>query len=229
MEKTEFTQDDVIKYNTEILPPIQNVEPIYSIVARARSYRIKGGDDMTIDVYLTGIGIPEASKLVVLWSSPNVVDPSKGGELAYCIKVRYMQIDGKGMRFPLVDSKFTEDVKFGATGGIIHLHEGYFLPWPMLPVPKGIQLGLPVIVGERESEGHCPVSISLRTLNKAKPGDYAVDLVLTYTHRNIVKQASDKVNFHVTCWWDRNQWWIITVGSITAFALLVLTAISIIG
>jgi hypothetical protein len=84
---------------------------------------------------------------------------------------------------------------------------------------------LPIIVAERDSGSHCPISISLKTLSTADPGDYTVDLVFTYKHHNIAKQASDRVDFHITSWWDRNQWWIITGGSVIAFILLILTVI----
>ena len=70
------------------------------------------------------------------------------------------------------------------------------------------------------------MSISLKTLMEAKSGDYNIDITLTYRYHNIVKQVSDEVEFHITNWWDRNQWWVITAGSIIAFILLVLTFIN---
>lgn len=225
MEKTEFTKDDIIKYNTEIMPSVQSVEPIYSIVARARSHRIKGGDDIAIDIHLTGIGIPDANKFIFLWSSPNVIDSSKGGDCTYCTSVFDGKIEGKDVTFPLAGEDFSKHLKLDATGTMLHLHKGYFLPWPMFPLPKGVQPDLPIIVAERDSKSRCPISISLKTLRTADPGDYTVDLVFTYKHHNIAKQASARVDFHITSWWDRNQWWIITGGSVIAFILLMLTVI----
>jgi len=224
MEKTEFSKEEVVEYNTEILPRVQNLEPNYSVVARARSHRIKGGDDITIDIHLTGIGIPDANKFIFLWSSPNVIDSSKEGDCVWCTRV-LEKIGDKDMAFPLAGEAYLEHLKLDATGTMLHLHKGFFLPWPMLPPPKGTQPDLPIIVAERDSQGHCPISISLKTLKTAEPGDYTVDLVFTYKHQNIVKQASDKVDFHITSWWDRNQSWIITAGSVIAFILLVLTVI----
>jgi hypothetical protein len=128
------------------------------------------------------------------------------------------------MSFPLTDEESTH-LKLDATGTMLYLHEGFFMPWPILPPLEGTQSSSPINVAERDSQGRCPISISLRTLRKAKPGDYSVDLVFTYRHHNIVKQASDKIEFHITSWWDRNQWWIITAGSVIAFVLLVLTVV----
>jgi len=224
MEKEKFTPDEMVEYNAEILPLVQNLEPIYSIVARARSHRIKGGDDIVIDIHLSGVGNLDANKFIFLWSSPNVIDSSKLGDCTYCTKVFEGKIGGKDVTFPLADEE-SYHLKLDATGTMLNLNKGFFLPWPILPPPKGTQPDLPIIVAERDSKGRCPISISLKTLRKAKPGDYTVDLVFTYRHHNIVKQASDKVEFHVTSWWDRNQWWIITAGSVIAFILLVLTVI----
>jgi len=225
MEKTDFTKEDIVKYNTEILPRVQSLEPAYSIIARARSHRIKGGDDIKIDIHLTGIGIPDVNKFIFLWSSTNIIDSSKEGDCAYGTSVFDGKIGGKDVTFPLAGEAFSVHLKLDATGTMLHLHKGYFLPWPMLPPPKGTQPDLPIIVAERDSQGRCPISISLKTLKTAEPGDYTVDLVFTYKHHNIVKQASDKVDFHITSWWDRNQSWIITAGSVTAFILLILTVI----
>jgi len=225
MEKEKFTADEVVKYNAEILPLVQNLEPTYSIVARASSYRIKGGDDIEIDVHLTGIGIPDANKFIFLWSSPNVIDSSQSGDCTYCTVAFKGEIGGQDGTFPLVDAE-SYHLKVDATGTMLNLHKGFFLPWPTLLSPKETQPDLPVIVAERDSKGRPPISVSLRTLRTARPGDYTVDLVFTYTYRNIVKQASEKVKFHITSWWDRHEWWIITAGSVIAFILLVLTVIN---
>jgi hypothetical protein len=225
MVKEKFNKADMIKYNDEILPLVKDLDPIYSIIARARSHRIKGGDDIKIDIHLTGVGIPDANKFIFLWSSPNVIDSSKPGDCTYCAKVFEAKIGDKDVTFPLADEE-SYHLKLDATGTMLNLHRGFFLPWPILPPPKGTQPDLPIIVAERDSKGRCPISISLKTLRKAKPGDYTVDIVFTYKHHNIVKQASDKAEFHITSWWDRNQSWIITAGSVIAFILLVLTVIN---
>jgi hypothetical protein len=134
------------------------------------------------------------------------------------------KIGGKDMSFPLTDEESIH-LKLDATGTMLYLHEGFFMPWPILPSPEGAQSSLPINLAEIDSQGRCPISISLRTLRKAKPGDYSVDFVFTYRRHNIVRQASDKIEFHITSWWDRNQWWIITAGSVIAFVLLVLTVV----
>ena len=102
-EKLTKAEADMIKYNDEILPLVKNLEPIYSIVARARSHKIEGGDDIIIDIHLTGTGIPDGNKLICLWSSPNVIDSSKEGDCVWSAGVLYKKIDGRDMSFPIIN------------------------------------------------------------------------------------------------------------------------------
>ncbi|MGB5926365.1 MAG: hypothetical protein WBH01_09815 [Dehalococcoidia bacterium] len=224
MVKKGFTKDDMIKYNNEILPLVQNLEPIYSIVARARSHRIKGGDDIVIDIHLTGTGIPDGNKLICLWSSPNVIDSSKEGDCVGCAGVYYEKIDGRDISFPIISGELFR-VKLHENGVMLNLNNGNFLPAPVPPPPQRTQSDLPINVAETQTDGRYPISISLRTLSTAQPGYYSVDLVFTYKYGSIVKQAYDKVEFQITSRWDRNQGWIITAGSVIAFILLVLTVV----
>ncbi|MBA7618660.1 hypothetical protein ES703_25990 [subsurface metagenome] len=219
---SELTNDDIIEYNLQLLPKVKNIEPTYSIVTRARNYNIKGGDSIEIDIYLTGLGIPAANKLVIVWSSPNIIDASSPGVATYSIQEATKRLNGKNMIAPVAGKEFIDHYKLDPNGVTIHLNKGYFLP-----VPKYEAIHMPQIVGERIHEGYPPISISLKTLRKAKSGDYKIDSTLTYIYHNITKQASDKVEFRITNWWDRNQWWVITLGSIIAFILLVLTVINI--
>lgn len=216
-----LSAEDIVEYNRELLPKVKDLEPVYSIVVRARNHNIKGGDNIEIDTYLTGLGIPEYNKLVLLWSSPNVIDTSSPGVATYCIQ-EAKSLNGRGMIAPLAGSKFVGQHKLDPNGITIHFNEAYFLP-----VPKYKHPNMPQIVGEMVHSGYHPLSISLKTLKKAKSGDYKIDLTLTYKHKNTLKQASSTVEFRITSWWDRNQWWIITSGAVIAFISLILLVINI--
>ena len=63
----ELTDDNIKEYNEKVLPLVKDIEPVYSIVTRARSHNIRGGDNIEIDIYLTGLGIPDANKLVLFY------------------------------------------------------------------------------------------------------------------------------------------------------------------
>jgi hypothetical protein len=219
-----LTNADIIEYNEEVLPALESLEPTYSLVSRVRKRNIKGGESVEIDIYVTGLGIPEDNKLVLIWSSPNVIDVSSPGVATHCIKQATKQLKGKPMIAPIAGSKYATKSELDPNGIMINLNKGYFLP-----VPKRKKPHMPQIVGERVHAGYHPLSISLKTLKKAKSSDYKIDLNLTYRYKNTVKQAANTVEFRITNWWDRHQWWIITSGSIIAFIVLMLTALNIFG
>ena len=221
-----LTDDNIIEYNRKMLPAIQDKEPIYSVVSRAHAYNIKGGENIEIGVYLTGLGIPDANKLVLLWSSPNIIDASSTGVATYCIKAVNTKLNGENMIAPIANRELLEHHKLDPTGVMISLNKGYFLPTPKFPTPQGEELLMPQIIAETSPNGYLPMSISLKTSRKAKSGDYEIQVTFTYEYQNVIKQAFDKVKFHITSWWERNQWWIITLGSIIAFILLVLQSIN---
>jgi len=218
---TKLTKDDIIEYNLQVLPKVKDIEPTYSIVTRARNYNIKEGDSIEIDIYLTGSGIPEGNKLVLVWSSPNIIDPSSPGIAKYIIMEFKTKLNGKDMVVPLTEEE-EQRTELSPDGIIFELPEAFFLP-----VPKSEERLIPQVMAERNSAGYPPISISLKTLRKAKSGNYKIDIVLTYRYQNVFKQASDKVEFRITNWWDRHQWKVITAGAIIAFFSLILLVINI--
>jgi hypothetical protein len=223
-----LSEDDIIKYNEEILPHINNIEPAYSLIARSKDYNIKGGQYINIEIYLTGLGIPEANKLVLIWSSPNIIDNASPGFHADCIIEAKKIIKGRNLIVPIASSEFIEKHELGKIGIMFNLPKAFFLPVPQFPIQKDDELLSPQIMSERNTEGYPPISLSLKTLKTAEAGNYEINATLTYRYKEILKQTSDKVKFRVTNWWDRNQWWVITTGTIIAFStffLLIATSI----
>ena len=223
---TKLNPDDIKEYNLQVLPKVKDTEPSYSIIARARNYNIKGDDSIDIDIYLTGSGIPEANKLVLVWSSPENIDVSRPGIATTNIIEYRTKVNGENIVVPLTTEK-EQRIELSPDGTIFELLEAFFSP-----VPKSEERLIPQIMSERNSAGYPPLSISLKTLKKAKSGNYKIDIVLTYRYQNIFKQASDKVEFRITNWWDRNQRWVGIAGivsAIIAFILLLLTFLNIFG
>jgi len=60
-------------------------EAIYSIDAHVRHPEINPGQAVEIEVYLSGSGIPEKSKLMIIWSSPYVIDENDPGKITRLI------------------------------------------------------------------------------------------------------------------------------------------------
>ena len=228
-EEMKLTDDNVREYHEKILPAVKNKEPLYSVVIRPRNYNVKGGDNIEVDIYLTGLGIPDKSKLYILCSSPNVIDTSSPGIGTSCIKLSIEKLNGKDMKVPVAGEEYVDHHEIDQNGLTFHSLEGLFLPVPKFPVTEEDQIRMHEIMAEKNFDGYDPISISLKTLKKAEPGDYEINVTLTYAYQNIIKQACDKVKFHITSWWDRNQRWVVTAGTIIALTLLVLTFLNIWG
>ena len=218
---TKLKPNDIKEYKLQVLPKVKDIEPTYSIVARARNYDIKGGDNIDIDIYLTGSGIPEANKLVLVWSSPEILDASKPGIATTNIIEFRTKVNGEDVIVPLTTEK-EQCIELSPDGNIFELPKTFFSP-----VPKSEERLIPQIMGERISAGYPPFSISLKTLKKAKTGKYKVDIVLTYMHQKVMKQTSNSVEFRITNWWDRKQGWILTAGAVIAFISLILLVFNI--
>ena len=149
----ELSDKDVIEYNLQVLPTVKDIEPTYSIVARARNYSIRGGDNIEIDIYLTGLGIPEENKLVLLWSSPNIIDTSSKGVLTSCIKFSPAKLKGKDTIVPVSGKSYVDHFDLDPNGVTVHLNNGYFLPVPKFSVSNGKQALMAEMMAEKQFDG----------------------------------------------------------------------------
>ncbi len=70
-----------------------------------------------------------------------------------------------------------------------------------------------------------PIILKLNTLPNARPGDYNVTFVFTYTDGQNMFQDSETTQFHVTDRWERNQAWIQIVAVIIALLSLIVGAV----
>jgi len=230
----ELSDEYVIDYNEKLLVTLKAKEPCYSIIARSRKYNISPGNRIEIDIYITGLGIPDNNKLYAVFSSPDVIDNSIMGTLKSCIKLGLDKLKDKDTIFPLSGNKYFETHELDTNGTTIHLNKGYFLPVPKSAKPVGSEekLGsegqdfMEVIMAEKQFDGYDPISLSLPTLKTAKSGDYEIYFTLTYEYQNVIKQASHKTQFHITSWWDRNQAKVVIASAIVAVAAFVLLALT---
>ncbi len=215
----------IIEYNDRTLPALKGKEPQYTVVSRIRSYNINPGENIELDIYFTGAGIPDASKLYLGWLSPNVISPENTGKATWCIQLADIQYENRDFIFPATGGGYCLSHDLAPNGVTITLNKAFFLPSRESPPPEDVETFMPQVVAERSHEGHHPISVILKTRRNAKCGDYRIDIVLTYSYGNAVRQACDKVEYHVTDWWDRNQGWITVAGTVIAFIVLILTAI----
>ena len=215
----------IIEYNDRTLPALKDKEPQYTVVSRLRRSQIKPGGDIEVDIYFTGAGIPDASKLYLGWLAPDVISAKDTGQATWCIQLSDIQYETRDLMFPATGGGYCLSHELAPNGVTISLNKAFFMPSLESSQPEDDDSYMPQVVAERSHDGHHPFSVSLKTLKNARRGDYRIDIVLTYSRGNTVKQACDKVEYHVTDWWDRNQGWVTAAGTAIAFIVLILTAI----
>ena len=226
MGKEAFNDDDVVAYNREVIPKLQKVEPRYTVVVRTKSTRIRGGDEIDLGLFLTGIGIPDASKCFIHWGASEFINHENVGHQTSSIKLASKNLKGRETLFPVSGGKFIEQLESQPKGVILGLTKAYFLLRPPVHELHSKDGSLYATMGEFTWDECPPISVHLNSLRTAKSGDYIIDVVLTYVYQDVARQSSDKVVIHVTNWWERNQKWVISAGTLIGFALLILAIVS---
>ncbi len=99
--------------------------------------------------------------------------------------------------------------------------------WYFSENPKSPPLppfGLKQILTESEFGGLPPLLITLNTSKTAHFGDYDVTFAFTYSNGQDLFQDYQTAQFHITSWWERNEWWVSGSGAIVALASLLATS-----
>ncbi len=196
-------------------------EAIYSIDAHVKHPEINPGQAVEIEVYLSGYGIPEKSKLMIIWSSPYVIDDNDPGKITRLIG------------YVISDGNFTplfEDVPLNV-GDITGTSGAWVVPslvtfepaFALLPKDFPEDIGLKMVMGETNWNGNPPILVKLNTRKGASAGDYQVKFTFTYGNETNLEQDSEEVEFHVTSYWERNQRW-YTIGLAVGIPLVIFVA-----
>jgi len=195
---------------------------VYSLIIRNRKPNIKSGDTLELEVFLSGYGVPEQHKLIVQWSSPYVIDKDNPGFFTTNIATA---TDKTGKITGVATGKpYVQKMNISPIGTTIVLGQAHFWEKPSdNTMPNN---GLRGILSESEWDNEPPLFFKINTAKNAHSGDYDITFTFTYTNAKYVFQDYKTTPFHITSWWERNQFWIeIAVGAI-ALASLVITAIS---
>jgi hypothetical protein len=215
----------------KVLDQIQVEEPLHTLVLVNKTPRINPGEQVNIDIYLSGYGVPERNKLHIQWSSPHVVARDIPGHIEGWLDHESL---GDGVIKPKKRSvPMTSEVDpIGITLG---LPISYFIDVPREPRPEdAISLrqtaseGAWVEPSLEDSEPKPPISLTLNTAKDAQAGDYRIMFTLTYTNKKRLRQDYKEVPLHITSKRERLQerWqWFVYVGVLAAILSLILTGI----
>lgn len=192
----------------------------YSLTTRNRNPVVDPKKTMQIEVFLSGYGMPEKNKLFIQWSSPDVINQNRPGELVGSIKCAIDPDTGK--MWPIVGEKGLETIKLDPVGGVGSLNRGYFLDAQR----EYMDVDLPHVISEYAPDPlrAPPLLLRLNIDKDAPAGDYEVVFVFTYGKEQELMQDYKSVPFHVTSRWERNQAYVYISAVIIAFITLVTTA-----
>jgi len=191
----------------------------YSLSTRNRNPVVAPKKTMQIEVFLSGYGMPEKNKLFIQWSSPDVINQNRPGELVSSIKCATDQDTGK--MWPIVGKNGLETFKLNPVGGVVTLNRGHFFDAPR----EYMDFELPSVISEYAPDPLQPPLLLTLNIDKDAPaGDYEVVFVFTYGKEQELMQDYKSVPFHVTSWWERNKAGVYISATIIALITLVTTA-----
>lgn len=179
-----------------------DTEAVYSIDAHVRNPVVNPGDTVEIEVYLSGYGIPEKNKLMMIWSSPYVIDKTGPGNFTFLTNY---DINTNTITWGFIDLRSTIGNTTGAPCAWLVLPPVFFEPAAALLPKEFPDTGLRMVMGETNWNDEPPILVKLKTSEVALSGDYQVKFTFTYGNETNLKQDYESVEFHITSRWERNQ------------------------
>lgn len=199
----------------------------YTLLPRIRRPRICKGENIEIEVYITGYGERIVdNKLHISYSSPKLLkidNEGKVGIIESCIKTLKTKdiitgvitgdVTFKNKKTGKIEKAF-EQVKLDPTGMTITLNEGYFISYRELNelVGKEVDINDKRYVAEVKYDNHPPILISINTDSNAPPGDYIITLSLFYKDKNTVKIDQKHIPVHINTYIEQHQKKIQAIG-----------------
>lgn len=185
----------------------------YRLITRTDTPTINPGNPIEIDVFISGYGKIEKNKFNLYHSSKNLVNSNNPGKIEWTIQVAKDKKTGKIIQ-PVSGNQYKGIHKLDSQGTYVTINEGYFLDDPKLEFEKN---ALPRIMSESTWDRLFPFSVVINTLTNAKPGNYGIDLIFTYSADNEISTDQKTVVIHVTSWKERHEkalWFIGISGAV---------------
>lgn len=156
----------------------------YSLIVHNSTPKMKPGETLHVELFISGYGTFLKDKLSVTWSSPDVIDTKNPGNYV---------------------ADHNPPIGIDITGVIMWIEPKYFT----MSVPNAKQnppYGFPQIIPESQVvENEYPLLFNINTSKTAPSGDYNIVFIFTYGDDNNVYQDYKTTSFHITSTWERTQ------------------------
>lgn len=175
----------------------------YTLIASLETPSVNPGDQIKINVFFSGYGLPKRNKLTIIHTQPKMLDDSNNrvGDIALPIFSVRQEEQSRLVTGKLASwHKDITQANLDKAGGTVNLVDDYFLTPPGIKSPN--EKSLPPISSEQVYDGHSPVEVTYDVSDNAAPGDYQIHIIFTYQSRDVTKQSSSIVEVHVN---DRRE------------------------
>lgn len=226
------SNDGETDFGDQLLRVAQQHRPSYRVIPVLNTPEISGGDDIVIEIYLSGYGVPEKAKLHVVYSG---IEVSKSASTT--------MLTAGASEINSTDENGNEVVFRGGgeATGTENLEKSHLIFIPDLPLfyptdavfgenstgftapPSHSELEYP---GDNEADSMIsPITLTIPTRSDHTPGDYNIELTLTTTdkHKNVYT-TKETVSVRVQDWVERNN---KKLRAIAVFLAIVTTGLAI--
>lgn len=204
-------------------------EGSWELTARVHQRTLSPGDELLIEVFLTGYGPCSSAKVVAYFPSGllGVSHNFPGQEPSdYMTEVKF------GVRYVTADltdsagvsvrieypSQHEESYRRAEGELIINLDQGNFMnsvirtqnPYELTRRRQEIE----PVTGETYMGALAPLSLSAKINKKAKPGDHTVPFVLTYKTGNTIRTSTFNLDIHIVPFWERKWFQRVVSGAL---------------
>jgi len=190
----------------------------YNLLLRISNPIVDPGEELYIDVYISGYGLIKFSKLSFLLS-PNVFDSSNSlicsgfkaykNEIGFC--GQWNKIDEIGSAIELTAAKKIKN-------GWLTLYSPY--PEGSLHIISETSQQLPT-----DKQAYAPVNLRMKIHKKARPGPQSIQFVFVYYNGESWVSSVETAQFTVRDFYQRNEWWIWWIAGIFAAVITILAGI----
>jgi hypothetical protein len=204
----------------------------YALVSRVSNTNVSPGDTVTLDLYITGYGRIESSKLYFSPPPFAIFDTAQSfltsGLKAESVdpKAATRSADGisiaPGTKVLLTWGERTVPIsEAGLTlvlGGMAKPGWGISTPFfdENLSTPDGDDSSNTPSISTEILMDHAPISIVLKLLDEVNPGMYAMNFVFTYYNGYMWENSNLQINLTIQNIFQRNERWVSTLGIMAA-------------
>lgn len=171
--------------------------PVYEVLPVLRTPHVDPGDSVEIDIYFSGYGTANRGKLYIAHQQPYALDEEETGTVISSVGGVIEDNEYRSLVTgePAFEEGVASKINVNASGTYIGLTEVLFSD----DIGGRIETEtlLPQVIGEGTYDEIAPIQLILNTSDDAPPGDYSIDMVLTYGTKDSLKQSVGEVPIHV--------------------------------